>query len=324
MAERTRAVWLAALLGCTGALAAEEGTPTAEEQERERLIDRLIRGEDVEGSISAFKALVEKRDAVRATSERAREKEQAQREERRAWHEAWAKNADSEVGWRCRLSADPAHPRPADGWAGDWGRVVKREQVRLPPKNALDEGALLTLYEVKGQKRTYHFSGERFGVLNRRELEAREGDLLLVCVGGESKDSKLPPAWQEGFVSPGFAVRLAAPPRIAQKTRFNPIHITDNDLFWAVKDVRWKYPADAYVLCVVDVEADLGGGRYAIDLGQKLSAVLEAGPKVPGRELLVPGRKAWAILGGARFDPTLKKLVLTVHDVEAHYVEEAK
>src|SRR5690349_1592258 len=110
-----RALVLAAALVASTAVAEEEATPELD-AERDRLIEKIIRGEDLERSLQEFQALVARRDGIRAASERAKAQEKQQREEARAWREAWKNNPDSEVGWRCRLSVDPANPQPSDGW----------------------------------------------------------------------------------------------------------------------------------------------------------------------------------------------------------------
>ena len=327
MSERThRALWMAAAIGALGvspsASAKKLQTPELDAQ-RDVLLEKIIRGEDFERSVDAFKALVSKRDAIIPTSEKAQQEEHERFEAKRAWDEEWRNTADSEVAWRCGLSADPVHPQPAyPDWAGDWGRVTKKEQVRLEPKNALDEGELWTLYEVKGLKRTYRFRGAGFGIFRHRDFEAEKGDLVLVCDGGRDTEKRLPPQWQQDFQRTGFAVRIKSPPLIAQKKRWNPIHITDNRLFWAVKDVKWRYPPDAYVLSVISLGEDLGGGRWQVDVGQDLSIVVEVPKSLAHQDLLVPGHKVWAILGNARFDRSLRKLVLTAEDLEAHYIDE--
>lgn len=313
---------LGASLLCTTARAKPpEKTPELD-AERDALIEKIIRGEDLSGSVKAFAALVKKRDPLIPTSAAAKQAAREKAEARRAWQAEWRKTADSEVGWRCRLSVDPKNPQKSDGWEGDWGRVTKKEQVRLAPKNELDDGELVTVYEVKGQRRTYRFRGENFGIFRQRTFEAEQGDLVLVCDGGTDTVRDLPEPWSKDFQRSGFAVRLKSVPLIAKKGRWNPIHITENKLFWAVKDVKWRFPPDAYVLSVVDIEEDLGNGRYLITLTQGLTAMLEVPPHVQNRHLLVPGQSAWAIMGKARFDRTVKKLVLTVEDLEARYIDE--
>jgi hypothetical protein len=293
--------------------------------ERDALIDKIARGVDVEASVRRFKQIVEDRDHRVATSHKAVEAERQQREARRDWRDAYHKTGDYEVSWRCTLSPDPAHPLPSDEgrFRADWGKVVRKQQIRFAPKNELDEGEPATMYEVAGQKRVYFIHGEKFGVNHREPFVAEKGDLVLVCDGGSDVDHRLPAEWTPVQRS-GFALRVGAPPLIVKKAKWNPIHITGSRFFWAVHDVKWKYPDDAFVLSNIEIGEDLGGGHYKIDASQGLDWVLEVPPGVKHSELLVPGHSVWAILGHHRFDKTLKKLVLVAEDLEDRYVTEAK
>jgi hypothetical protein len=322
-----RAATSLSVLVCAGlvALPAQARPPlaTAElDQERDRLLARILEGEDLEADVLRFKALVEQRDVQVPTSFAALRAHRQAQAARRAWLERWQMTADAEVAWRCRLSVDPARPQKTDGWRGDWGQVVKKEQVRLAPRNALDEGELWTLYEVKGQARTYRFNAARFGLSRKAAFEAEEGELVLVCDGGTTRESRLPAPWSEQLQRSGFAVRVSAPPAIVKKGRWNPIHITNNALFWAVKNVRWDFPADAFVLSVIDITEDLGAGRYLIDTLQGITFILEVPGHVRNRALMVPGQKVWAVMGEHRFDRELKALVLVAQDLEPRYVFE--
>lgn len=298
-------------------------TPELDAQ-RDALVARLLEADprDFEKAVTRYRALLEQRDARHPTSHQARRVAKERQDFRRAWDAAYRKTADHDVSWRCRLSFDPKTPhRMLDGWRGDWGRVTRKHKVRLPPKNALDDGEEWEVYEVKGQARTYRFRAHRFGV-NFRDFHANVGDLALVCDGGRTTERRLPEDWASDFQTSGFAVRLKAPPKITQKERWRPLHITDNALFWAVKDVRWKFPPEDYVLSVIDVREDLGGGRFLIDTLQDITFIAEVPPGTPNAGVMSPDRKVWAIMGNARFDRELKALVLTVVDVEANYVEE--
>jgi hypothetical protein len=305
--------------------AGKEATPELD-AERDSLIDKIGRGVDVEASVRRFKQLVEERDRRVATSQKAQEDERRRHEERRGWRDAYHKTGDYEVSWRCTLSPDPAHPLPSDEarFRGDWGKVVRAEKVRLVPKNELDEGEPATMYEVAGQKRSYFIHGEKYGLFHQ-PFTAEKGDLVMVCDGGAGKDRKLPAPWADLEVQrSGFALRVGAPPLIAKKAKWNPIHITGSRFFWAVHDVKWKYPDDGFVLSNIEIGEDLGGGRWKIDATQNLDWVLEVPAQVKNRELLVPGHAVWAILGHHRFDKTLKKLVLVAEDLEDRYVSEPR
>ena len=343
MTRRFRATSSAlVLLALAGAArAAGPSDDPAVAAERDALIDKIARGEDYDASVKRFAALVKERDRTIATSRAAREAVDSARLAARAWQQEYRKTADYDLGWRCTLSVDPRHPVPSTElrFRGDWGRVVKKERVTLTPKNALDEGEPAVLYEVAGQARHYYLRGDKFGPgFPPRPIEANVGDLMLVCDGDDGSNdntepigwrgspddpsTRVPPYWRGRLQRHGFAARIAAPPRIAQKGRWNPIHITSTNYFWAIHDVKWKYPAGAYVLSDLTLGRDLGGGRWEIPVEQGLSFYVEVPPTLPRREVLQPGHNAWLILGHPRFDRTLHKLVLQVEDIEARYVVE--
>jgi hypothetical protein len=324
---------LCGALLCFAGPAHSSPDPGAElEAERDALIGRIIKGADFAAAVRRFKELAEQRqrliDAQQAQKEQdraQRELERLRREQDRAQKDAYRKTADHEVSWRCTLSPDPAHPIPSNEgrFKGDWGKVVRKERVRLPPKNELDDGEEITLIEVAGAARRYLIRAERYGLPDGQPLRAGVGDLVLVCDGGSDIDGKLPPPFKDARVqTSGFAVKIPAPPRIAQKARWQPIHITGTRFYWAIRDVRWPYPPEAFVLCHIEIGADLGGGRFEIETNNKQSWVLEVPPNLPRRELVAPGRMLWVIMGKARFDRGIKKLVLTAEDVEERYVRE--
>jgi hypothetical protein len=320
---------LVALGLLSGAAWAERPEPTPELiAERDQLIDKITRGVDYEASVKRFAALVQKRDAVIATSAAAQAKERAEKDAQRSEADArrklrdeYHKTGDYEVSWRCTLSPDPAHPRPSkEGrFKPDWGRVVRKQAIRLAPKNALYEGELATMYEVDGVARKYVFRGDRFDPW-RKPFEAKVGDLVLVCDGGEDLAKGLPPDWGERWLTSGFAVKINEPPLITKKTRWNPIHITSSRFYWAIKDVKWPY--EGFVLANLEPDKDLGGGRFEIKSYRDMSWILEVPAKLKHHELVKPGEAVWVIMGPARFDSSIKKMVLTAEDLEAHYVLE--
>ena len=311
----------------------------AVEAERDALVDKIARGQDVEASVKRFAALVKDRDQRVATSRAARDAVAEARAAERQWKQVYDKSADHDLGWRCTLSVDPRQPVPSSEgrFRADWGRVVKKERVTLTPRNDLDEGEPALLYEVAGQARHYYLRGDKFGPgFPPRAIDADVGDLLLVCDGDggqhdnserigwrgspDDPSTRVPPYWRGKLQRHGFAARVTAPPKIVNKGRWNPIHITSTKYFWAIHDVKWKYPPDAYVLSNLTIGRDLGGGRFDIPVENNLSFVIEVPPTVSQRELLVSGHNAWLILGQARFDRGLKKLVLVVQDIEGQYI----
>jgi hypothetical protein len=192
--------------------------------------------------------------------------------------------------------------------------------VRLPPKNVLDQAEQVTLFEVAGMAGRHVFRGERFDPFNKA-FEAEPGDLVLVCRGSEAPDPALPAGWGERALHSGFAVALARPPLIVDKTSFQPIHVTSAVFYWAIQNVKWKWPGQN-VLASIEIGRALGDGRWEIPSHNKQSWVLEVPATLKNRVLLVPGRYVWAILGEQRFDAALRKLVLVARDFEPTYIFE--
>ena len=176
---------------------------------------------------------------------------------------------------------------------------------------------------MAGSGRRYLLHGEEAGLKRGQPFTAEKGDLVLICDGGSARDRRLPPPWSDEFIQrSGFAAVIAETPLIVKKKKWDPIHITDIAVFWAIRDVKWKYPPDSFVLANIEIGDDLGGGRWRIDASQGLDWVLETAPGLAHRELLVPGHSVWAILGHARFDKGLRKLVLVAEDLEDKLVED--
>jgi hypothetical protein len=309
---------------------AEREDPTAHlNDERDQLIEKITKGTDYAASVKRFGELVKERESKVATTQAAIDKERAQqqqerdeREKLRKVRDEYRKTLDYEVSWRCTLSPDPAHPLPStEGrFKPDWGKVIRKEQVRLTPKNELDEGEQVTLYEVQGVARNYVFNGDKFDP-HHKPIEAKVGDLMIVCVSGEATRRDLPPQWGTRMLSSGFAGRITQPPAIVKKTKWNPIHITGSAFFWAVKDVRWKWPGQ-YVLSHIELLKETAPNQWEVAGDQDKTWIMEVPAGLKNRDLLKPNAGIWAILGNHRFDKGLKKLVLVAEDLEARYVTE--
>lgn len=306
---------------------AERDDPTAHlNEERDALIAKIARGTDLQASVRRFGELVREREGKVATTQAAIDRERAdhQREReaqaaRRKAEEEYHQTLDYHVSWRCTLSPDPARPLPStEGrFKPDWGKVIRKEKIRLVPKNELDEGEPRTLYEVKGVARSYQFMGERFGPSDQA-FEASVGDLVLVCASGEDTRKDLPPQWGPRILQ-GFAGKIAAPPAIVKKVKWNPVHITDSAFFWAVKEVKWKW-AGGYVLSHLTLLRQVAPDQWEVAGDQGKTWIMELPQGLKNRELLAPHASVWAILGNHRFDKVLKKLVLVAEDLEARYV----
>ncbi len=338
-------IWAAwCVLAWMGQAWADEPKTPELDQERDGLIASIARGENVDANIRRWKELVRQRDRVVATSAAAKARvadtEQLQKNEgqrRRELRAVWEKRADSKLHY-CVLSQDPKHPtdnhRIHDPPV-DWGKIVRKEKIRLVGKNAFDDGDPATMYELVGQRQKYYLHGE----IMRPPLVAEVGDLVLLCVERAGYDKTrpddafelathaaplYPPSWPEAVQRGGLAARLTRPPLLVDKTRWKPLHVTRNELFWAVKDVKLRWPADATVVVDAEVDADLGGGRFAMltEDHDKPGWILEVPPSLPRQKLLQTGHSLWIIMGHARFDRTLKKLVFVAEDLEGQYLFE--
>ena len=325
------------------AAAAPAETPELD-HERDGLIERLARGENVEASMRRWKELIRQRDSVVPTSsaakERAQNVERLQRDEgqrRRDLRAEWAKRVESRLH-HCVLAQDPKQAtdrRRRYDPPVDWGKIVRKEKIRLVGKNAFDDGEPATMYELDGVRQRYYLHGE----LMRPPLVAEVGDLVVLCAERAGYDKSrpddafelathaaplYPPSWPQAIQRGGLAVRVTRPPLLIDKTRWKPIHITRNDLFWAIRDVKLRWPEDATVVVDAEVDADLGGGRFAM-LTEERDAptwILEVPPSLPRQKLLAVGHSVWIIMSHARFDRALKKLVFVAEDLEEHYLIE--
>jgi hypothetical protein len=288
--------------------------------ERDRLIDRIARGESYQASVQRFRALALPLYLEKETAEADRKRRDEADKRRRTWLEAYRKSADYAVGERCTLAVDPS-AAPRGRWVADWGPVVRREKVILPPKNALDPGEERILYEVAGVARTYLIDGTRYR-FDHAPLEARPGELVLICTGGGiSRDARLPPEWHDA-THEGFAVRIARPPRIAEKGRLAPEQVRASSIESDAAQVRWDHAPDAHLLVHAEIGEPAGEGRYAMGRSSSGGWLLEVPARLRSRPALVPGQMAWLIVGRQRWDREARKLVLELEDIDERYVIE--
>jgi hypothetical protein len=328
----------------------------AVETERDELIARIARGEAMAESVARFSRLY--REHLQRL---AREKEQATNaraadEARRTRREGYRDSADSAIAEQCGLSVDPAKPMisPTDR-RSDWGRVIDKRVVTLRAKNPFAGGAdeMVTYYTIAGRAQTHLVRGEPRDGWSGRELKADKGDLVLVC-WSDLPTSK-PPAWEtlEQFRAwvqqriddareadrargipkdlvvrervDAWTMKIAAAPRIAEKTRWNPVHIGDWQLYPAITNATWPKLPSPYVLLALEIDSATGG-RWRVKVHDPLlrdpshEFLVEVPPGTPHAELLSPSAHVWAILGRPRFDPALRRLVLVAEDFEGSYL----
>ena len=302
-------------------------TPAPIAAERDALIGKIARGEDFEASVARFAALwrevTTQREASAQVAQQAHDQQQqALKELQEQQH-----SLDYLVAQHCFLRADPSQPsnlRTSDLLRADWGKVVRKEAVTIQGKNAFAEDEHAFVYLVKGGERTYALSSKAPTLYLGKGLQAAVGDLVLLCWVGLSSygsGSYFPEGFRDNVVSQGFAARIAAPPRIAAKTKWNPLHLTgESALRMAIERVKWEYPEERPVVSYIHVLADLGGGRFEI-AAQRQSYILQLPGGLKNRELVQPGKYLWAIMSAPVFDKGIKKLVLRAEDLEAHYVQ---
>ena len=306
--------------------------PDPAEVERDALIDRIAAGSDYDASVRRFAELLRARDRVKATSAAARKHEADELAQARATRAAVAASLDGRLARSCRLVTEPRDaPFSTHAWDElwlDWGKVTSSEMVKLPGENALADDIVVHMIEIAGRRRTYRIADEK------RELALLAGDLAVVCatqdadhdpayrhmrekLEGPSVEDRLPAAWR-GIEHHGpLVAHVREVPHIARKARWNPVHVTDNDMWWAIRDVKWRWP-DRDVVTFARVAAALEGGLYEMEAEDAVVWLMEVPSGVDARAIVV-GKGVWAVLRNARFDRARKKLVVTAVDLEPSY-----
>jgi hypothetical protein len=315
-----RAAWLL-LLAAAAARADRLPDATPEQAaERDRLIEQIARGEAWDASVRKFRALIEPLYAQKEAAEADKKHKRDLADYRRQWLDAYRKTPDYAAASRCSFAVDPAATPPGH-YLADWGKVTRREEVRLPPRNALDPGEERVLYEVAGRAGPYLIDGTRFSWDHGQRLEAKVGDLVLVCPSNSrAHDERLPPDWQRS-IHDGLGARIRRPPKIAEKGRFAPVWVSSGSIESAARSVRWEHPPGTHLLVHAEIGEAVGDGRYAMGGGSG-SWVLEVPPALRKRPALVTGQYAWLIVGRQRWDVEAKKLVLELDDIDERYVIE--
>lgn len=318
----------------TAAKARAEADKAALLAERDQLIDRIARGTDLEASVRRFRELLEAHRAQLAAQKR-------EADDRVALQKRLANDSltlDYRITQHCTFSADPAAPPPgqiSEVFHGDYGKVLRKETIQVPGRSAFDPPQDVHIYQVEGRKQRYVISSEAPRTFDHKPLAASVGDLVLICGTGASthgSGSPNPPDLRENIVSSGFVARLAAPPRLAGKRRWNPVFLGPPRLRMAIDRTQWPLPTEQPVLTrllILGERRDLGSGRFEALVEQRhrgpepLTLVLEVPPGLVRRSLIAPERMLWLIVAAPRFDVQLKKLVLRVEDVEETMFEPA-
>jgi hypothetical protein len=309
------------------ARAAAKAAQEAVLAERDQLIERIAQGVDLEQSVRRFKELFQQRQAQRDADKRAAEaRAEQQREAARD-----SLTLDYRVAHQCVLSADPAAPPQRVIWElfrGDYGKVVRKETIEIPPRNAFLKPKTVHVYQIEGRQHRYVISSESPRTFDHQPLQASVGDLVLVCRAGMSTHGSghpFPADLRDNIVESGFVARLKAPPRLADKDlqRLNPVHLLGTArLRMAIERTEWPLPPEQPVLTRLRVERDLGSGRFELQVEPQhgsrapVTLYLDVPASVPRRKLVEPGRMLWFVVRSPRFDADLKKLVLRAEVVE--------
>jgi hypothetical protein len=328
------------------------------EAERDELIGRIARGEATAESVARFARLYREHTQGLAHEKAQADDARAADDARRARREAYRGSADSEMADHCGLSVDPRKPviSPTDR-RSDWGRVIAKRAVTLRAKNPFAGGAdeTVTYYTIAGLAQTYLVRGEPRDGWSGRALQADKGDLVLVC--WSDPPTYKPPAWEtlaqfrawvqeriddarqadrargipEEIVAreriDAWTMKIAAPPRIAEKTRWNPVHIGDWQLYPAITDATWPKLPSPYVLLALQIDSAAADGRWLVKVEDPFlrdpshEFLVEVPPGTPRAALLAPNAHVWAILGHPRFDPALRRLVLVAEDLDSSYLK---
>ena len=301
--------------------------PADDLAQRDALIQNLITGHEVDTSVEKLRLLWQSLTRVRQQAQDA----EAQQAELRKQHGEDSQTLDAIVGDHCRLAKDPGDPKKAryayDGMRADWGKVIVRQVVKTPPKNAFEDGEEFTAYRIQGRAKTYSVSSKGPHYLWSPPLEAQVGDLVLVCMLAmhtEGSGSKFPPEFRENILSQGFVARIAAPP-LVERLAQDPLHLLGQTRFrMAIERVEWDHPSDQTILARLEVAEELpkeGTLRRFLIRAEKHTYLLEVPPGVRDQALLGPGRRLWAVMGQARLDRDLKKLVFVAERLDAHHIQ---
>jgi hypothetical protein len=302
---------------------ADEDPGTAFEAERDLLLAKIARGENLAASVERFASLAQKRKDLIAAKEKAvvdaraaEEKRQADRAAIEKWRSAYTSTLDYAASISCRFAVDPTNaPKVpySDRGLADWAKVVRKESLDLPRVGVLN-GEPATLYEIEGRAGRYHVEVARSS--DFREFSAERGDLVLVCQHDTQHDRRAPAEWNP-FVR-GMVAKIARPPKITQKMRWNPAHLSHEDVRRAIYSQKWPLPPGQKALMAFVTDEDLGNGRWRAGFFSGGEWTIVVPPSLRAR--VVAGHQVWAIVGDPIWEGK-EKLVLPVEDLEERYVD---
>lgn len=194
----------------------------------------------------------------------------------------------------CHLPIDAAHPDPKLGRPIiDWGKVTRRE--RVTGTIGKDMTRHLTLYEVVGQRATYHFDGDEWNE-SIGQFDARIGDLVALCQDDIDELFTLPGAWHGPLGKMMAMLPISAPPRMRELAKLDPLHISDVVLLRDGKRGKLELdPSRRYLVRSNVVAAD--GARWEME-----GWWLEVPPRVAGAALVKESARPWIVVEQLHFE----------------------
>lgn len=306
--------------------------------ERDALIQKIANGEDYERSVNRFielkkrfeKLIVElklKPDGAPIDRQRLAMEKQHQ----------YQRTLDFRVGEQCPMNIDPEKRRNGEGgsvFRADFGKIVAKKTVKIPAKSGFDEDEQIDAFQIASTKSgLVAFGAKEMKTHDGKPFTGSVGDTVFLCfasVSSHGSGSYLPAEFRDRVLGSGFASRIKGPPRIAFKTKWNPIHLVGRSLLRSVaREGRWPLDDGVTVLSHLFIERDLGSGRYEIRLDEphslgrasELTFLLDVPSGLKGRERLGTGEWVWVIMSRPVIDKQLRKLILTAEDLETSYVD---
>jgi hypothetical protein len=300
------------LVAASAPALAERDDPTAElNGERDALIEQIAAGRDSAAVLKKFVALLDRREQVVAAAKAATEAQREARNPKEVSVDARIESTNCEFSF---APPPPGHRRHTRDAAVV--RVVRRGELRLPPRNDLDPGELLKFIELDHDGELFHLriDKEKDGALER----ARPGDTALMC-GVDIVNRREYGEWGQNFAFVGWAALIKGAPSVMKYAAHNPVFVPTRELDHALRNIKWPYKGQTVFLRahVADAAAST---RYRVMSGNA-DFLLDVPRGTPGEKLVVPGKAPWVLAVG-QFDPDTRKLLLRAIAIEERLVTE--
>jgi hypothetical protein len=197
------------------------------------------------------------------------------------------------------LPTDAARPLPAitkDASIADWGRVTRHEIVEAMTESG--HPTPMSLFEVVGQRGTYQFDGDvrempqGFSLRFPGWLDAKVGDLIVICPLGEFTRYQPPAPWRRNLTAWDALVPVSAPPRTTELARLAP-RLVEANLLPSHDGKLQLAPAHRYL--VYDTIVDGEAPRWVV--GKRWGSWwLEVPSQAPGAALVGIGKGLWFVV----------------------------